>query len=76
MQADATPPAKPVPINDNIQATVVPRPVVTGDDDHSKEFYHAKSIKSAQDTAVAGPTMNADEDPAFKKSQREQGVGA
>jgi cathepsin X len=77
VQADATPPAKPVPINDNIQATVVPRPVVTGDDDHSKEFYHATSTKNAQqDTAAAGPTMNADADPAFKKSQREQGVGA
>jgi hypothetical protein len=64
----------PTLINDNIQATVVPKPVVDAGDDHAKDFSSA-SVKKMNHAANTGPSMNADADPAFQKAQHDQGVG-
>jgi len=62
------------------RAPVKPSPVVGKDDDHSSSFFNKKSSnawaqeQNEKDNASPQP-MNADEDPAFKHQQSQDGVG-
>jgi len=64
IQDDATPRSQ----------SVKPGPVVSDDDGHSDAFYSTPMHTTEPEDDVSPGPMNADEDPAFRKQQREDGV--